>query len=193
MSENREKRIVVEDAPIEGRRMVESSYNSVVSDRRRISGVAITALVLAAVTAAVVIALLIVYNQRNNTDEALEKERAIAAAAQQTPNQPQPPVVVTVPPSQPATVPVPYPAPAPSQPATQPNTAPSSTSIEIEVTSRLLNDEQLRSQIVNVKVAGGTATLTGNVPDEGLKKRAETIAKAVNGVQTVINNITVQP
>jgi osmotically-inducible protein OsmY len=55
------------------------------------------------------------------------------------------------------------------------------------------NDEDLRSYAIDVKVSGGTATLSGHVPDEDLRKRAGKLAKAVNGVQSVINDIAVRP
>jgi osmotically-inducible protein OsmY len=43
-----------------------------------------------------------------------------------------------------------------------------------------------------VKVTGGTAVLSGRVPNEDLKKRAETLAKTVRGVQIIINDIAVR-
>jgi hypothetical protein len=140
--------------------------------------------------------MLIINSQQRNTDDQLAQERARTAALQQTPAQPaqQQPVIVNMPPSQPATVAVPYAVPSPSQPPPiDARTAPSSASVEIDVTSRLQNDEELRSYAIDVKVSGGTATLGGNVPDEDLKKRAGKLAGAVNGVQSVINDIAVRP
>ena len=191
MSEYREKRTLVQDVPVGRRPVVEARYDSVVNERRGISGVAVAALVVAAITAAVVITMLIINSQQRNSDEELAQERARTAAAQQTPAQPaqQQPVIVNMPPSQPAIVPVPYPVTGPSQAAP---TAPSSASVEIDVTSRLQNDEELRSYTIDVKVTGGTAILSGHVPDEDLKKRAEKLARAVNGIQSVINDIAVR-
>lgn len=189
LSEYREKRTVVQDVPVGSGPVVETRYDSVVNERRGMSGVAVAALVVAAITAAVVITMLIINSQQRNSDEELAQERARTAVAQQTPAQPagQQPVIVNVPPSQPAIVPVPYPVPGASQPA------PSSASVEIDVTSQLQNDEELRSYTIDVKVTGGTATLSGHVPDEDLKKRAGKLAKGVNGVQSVINDIAVRP
>lgn len=160
------------------------------------SGVAVAALVVAAITAAVVITMLIINSQQRNSDEELAQERARTAAALQTPAQPagQQPVIVNVPSSQPAVVPVPYPVPGPSQPPpTDARIGPSSASIEIDVTSRLQNDEQLRSFAIDVKVTDGAAILSGHVPDEDLKKRAERIARGVKGVQSVLNDIAIRP
>jgi len=155
------------------------------------SGVAVAALVVAAVTAAVVITMLILNSQQKKTDEDLAQERARTALAQQTPAQPQP-VIVNVPPSQPAIVPAPYPAPAAQAVPTETRTVPSNASVEIDVTSRLQSDEDLRTYAIDVKVTGGTAILSGRVPTDELKKRAETLAKTVRGVQSIINDIAVR-
>jgi osmotically-inducible protein OsmY len=44
-----------------------------------------------------------------------------------------------------------------------------------------------------VKVSGGVATLSGDVPTEQLKARAERLASRVKGVTSVTNNIVVKP
>jgi len=187
LSEYREKRTVIEDVPVGSRPVVETQHDSVVNERRGMSGVAVAALAVAVITAAVVITMLIINSQQRNSDEQLAQERARTAAAQQTPPQPAPqqPVILNMPSSQPAIVPVPYPVPGPSQPA-------SSANVEIDVTSRLQNDQELRTYAIDVRVTGGTATLSGNVPDEDLKKRAGKLARAVSGVQSVINDIAVR-
>jgi osmotically-inducible protein OsmY len=43
-----------------------------------------------------------------------------------------------------------------------------------------------------VKVNNGTATLSGDLPSEELKARAERVAMTVKGVKHVINKITVK-
>ena len=194
MSEYREKRTVIEDVPFASRPVVETRYDSVVRERPAMSGGAIAALVLAAIAAAVVITMLILNSQQNETDQ-LAQERVRAAAGDQTPAQPsQQPSVIVMPQSQPAAVqvPVPYPVPAQSPPA---ETAPSSASIEMDVSAKLLNDSDLRSPSVDVKVAvmAGTVTLRGFVPTEDLKIRAERLARTANGVRNVVNDLVVQP
>jgi hypothetical protein len=192
MSEYREKRTIVQDVPLGRRPVAETRYDSVVNEPRGMSGVAVAALVVAGITAAVVITMMIINGQQKSTDDQLAQERAKTAAAQQTPA--QQPVTVNVPTSQPNTVAVPYPVPGPSQPAPiEAKAAPSSTSIEADVNSRLQNDEELRSYAIDVKVSGGTATLSGQLPDEHLKMRAERKTGAVTGVQSVTNNITLRP
>lgn len=195
MSEYREKRTVIEDAPFASRPVVETRYDSVVRERPAMSGGAIAALVLAAIAAAVVITMLILNSQQSTTEDQLAQERARAAAAEQTPaSQPQQQPVIVMPQSQPATVPVPVPYPVPSQ-AAQAETAPSSASIEMDVSAKLLNDVDLRSPSVDVKVAvmAGTVTLRGHVPTEELKTRAERLARTANGVRNVVNDLVVEP
>ena len=197
MSEYTERRTVVEEPTIKrAQPVVETQYDSVVHERRGMSGGAVAALVLAAIAAAVVITMLIISNQQNTTEDQLAQERARNAAAQQAttqqPAQPsqQPPVIV-MPPSQPSTVPVPVPTPSQPAPAVTP-TAPSSTELEVDVNSKLLDDQDLRSASIDVKVSGNTAVLSGQVPSEELKSRAARIAKTVKGIRSVINNIQVK-
>ena len=84
--------------------------------------------------------------------------------------------------------------PVPSQPAPAVTpTAPSSTELEIDVNSKLLDDQDLRSSSIDVKVSGGTAILSGRVPSQELKTRAEKLARTVKGIRSVINNIVVKP
>ena len=46
---------------------------------------------------------------------------------------------------------------------------------------------------INTDVKDGVVTLSGQVKDDGEKLGAEAAAKAVNGVKSVINNITIAP
>ena len=195
MSEYRETRTTVEEVPIKrARPVVETQYDSVVSEERGMSGGAVAALVLAAIAAAVVITMLILNNQQSTTEDQLAQERARTAAAQQAtsqqPSQQQPVIVMPSQPSTPQQVPV----PAPSQPAPAATpTAPTSTELEIDVNSKLLDDQDLRSSSIDVKVSGGTAILSGRVPTQELKTRAEKLARTVKGIRSVINNIVVKP
>jgi osmotically-inducible protein OsmY len=186
MSEYREKQSIVRAEPLAGRPVVETQYDSVVRDRG-MSGGAIAALVVAGIAAAAVITMLVINGQQRSSDEALMRERAQAAANQQAPVQsPQQPVIVNVPPNQTA---VPAQAPVQSAPAA---VAPSSAEVELDVTSKLMDDPDLRSYPIDVKVSGGTATLSGHLPSEVLKMRAERLARTVKGVRSVVNNTTVQ-
>jgi hyperosmotically inducible periplasmic protein len=203
MAEIREKRTVI-DIPVERPRVVETEpvieteYDHIIHERRGISGAAVAAIVVAAMVAAIFITLLIVNNQQQSREDelAIERERAAAAerrAAQsaQQPQPLQPPQVVVVPQTQPSTVTVPVPSqPAPS--ASPSTSATSNLSIEVDVNSRLLDDPDLRSHPITVRLENGSATLSGSVPSEALKLRAEKLAMSVKGVRRVVNNITVQ-
>lgn len=195
MSDYSERRTVVEEIPIKrARPVVETQYDSVVHERRGMSGGEVAALVLAAIAAAVVITMLIVNSQQKNIDGELAQERARTAAAQQAtsqqPVQPaQQPQVVIVPST---TTPAPT-APAPSAAPPPAEAAPSNAQVEIDVTSKLLDDSELRAYPIDVKVAGGTAVLSGQVQSDDLKSRAEQLARSVRGVGKVINTITVRP
>ena len=201
MAEYEERHTVIEDVPIGRRPVVETQYDSVVHERRGMSGAAIAALVIAAIAAAVLITMMIVNSNQRDREAQLEIERdrarqaAAQSASQQTPSQSQPPIVV-VPPaqSQPSTVVVPPPVTAPSTspaPSTSSTPAVSDASIEVDVTTKMLDDQELRTHPLDVKFADGTATLSGNVPSEEIKVRAEKVAKTVKGVRRVVNNITV--
>lgn len=196
MAEIRETHTVVDEVPVERRTVIEEDYPPVVYERRGLSGGAVAALVIAGIIGAIVITLLILNTQQRNQDAQLEAERAradaaqrAAAQAQSTPQQSQPPVVVMQP-SQPVTVPV----PVPTSPAAAPSSSStSSVSTEVDVTTKLLDDANLRTHPIDVKVENGTATLSGELPSEELKARAESIASSVKGVRRVRNNITVKP
>jgi hypothetical protein len=196
MDEIREKRTVVHELPVSGRPVIENQYDQVSVERRGMSGAAIAAMIISAVMIAMFVTWLIVSNQQSE-ELAMERERALIAernaaqaqAARQEPQQqPQQPIVV-MPQSQPATVPVPVPVPVPAEPAT---TTPSNMSIEIEVNKKLLDDRELSTYPITVKVENGTATLEGSVPAEDLKTRAQKVASTVKGVRGVINNITIR-
>ena len=194
MSEYRETRI--EDVPIKrARPVVETRRDSVIRESRGMSGGAIAALVLASIAVGVLIAMLIVNIQQRNRDEELAQERERMAAAQQAqpsqqplqqPTQ-QPPIVVT---PQPSATPVPVPVPSQPAPTTAP---PSSTQLEVEVTSKFVDDQDLRTRALDVKVTGGTAVISGEVPTDELRDRAEKIARSVKGIRSVINSIVVKP
>lgn len=196
MSDYTEKRIVVQAVPVGRTPAVETRIDSVVGERRGMSGVAVAALVVAAIAAAVVITMLVLNNQQKTSDDLLAQERARTAAAQQAPAQPAPqqPLILTLPASQPATVAVPSLVVTPVQPPpSYKDSAPSNAALEIDVTSLLQNDPELRTYALDVKVTAGVAVLSGHVSDEALKQLAGKLAGTVHGVKRVVNNIAVSP
>ena len=195
MNEYTEKTTVNRAVPVDRRPIVEKQYESVVTERQPTSGVAIAAMVIAAVAAAVVITILVLNSQQSDRDQQLAVEREKAAAAQQQAMQrdqasQQPPVILTVPQQSPT---APAQTPSSSQAAPSEASAPTSIDIEIAVTSKLLDDQDLHSYAVDAKAKAGTVTLSGTLPNADLKARAERVARTVKGVRDVINNITVQP
>ena len=199
MAEIRERQTVIDGVPVDRRTVIEEDHPPVVYAQRGLSGGAIAALVIAGIAVAILITMLILNNQQQNRDQELAIERAraeaaerAAAQAQSAPQQSQPPVVV-VPPAQPPAIPIPAPMPSQSAPATAPSSSStSSVSLEVDVNTKLLEDPDLLSHPINVKVENGTATLSGELPSEDLKARAEKIAISVKGIRRVRNNITVK-
>ena len=197
MADYHERRTVIETEPTRRAGQVETEHDYVSYERRGMSGAAVAAIVLSAVAAAVLLTLLFTSNRSDSRDEELARERTEpvqTVPAQQPP--PQPPVVVTVPqpqtPPTTVTVPVPVPTPSASSNPTSSNPAVTDTSIEVDVISKLTDDPELRSHPINVKFSNGTATLSGLVPRESLKARAESVAMSVKGVKRIVNDIAVQ-
>jgi hyperosmotically inducible protein len=60
------------------------------------------------------------------------------------------------------------------------------------VESALNSRTQLRDADIDVAVAGGVVRLTGEVPDEALRQSAGTIARAVDGVRAVKNELRIE-
>ena len=195
MADYQERRTVIESEPPRRVGQGEIEHEYVSYERRGMSGGAVAAIVLSAIAAAVLLTLLFTSNRSDSEAELERTEPVQTVPAQQPP--PQPPVVVTVPqpqtPPSTVTVPVPVPVPAPSASGqSSSNQAVTDTSIEVDVISKLTEDPELRSHPINVKFDKGTVTLSGLVPREGLKARAEIVAKSVKGVTRVVNEITVQ-
>ncbi len=57
----------------------------------------------------------------------------------------------------------------------------------------LLAEDDLRESTVNVDVANDVVTLKGTVATAGQKKRAEEVAKSIEGVKSVKNDLQVKP
>ncbi|HUJ22426.1 MAG TPA: BON domain-containing protein [Bryobacteraceae bacterium] len=59
------------------------------------------------------------------------------------------------------------------------------------VMRRLANDADVKGGGLGIDVKDGVVTLTGKVETEKQKQKAEKLAKKVNGVKKVVNQITV--
>jgi len=69
--------------------------------------------------------------------------------------------------------------------------APKDSDIQVKVNERFTTSSELMG--ASASVADGVATLTGEVEDDAAKAEAETAAKDVKGVKSVVNNLTVTP
>jgi hypothetical protein len=82
----------------------------------------------------------------------------------------------------------------PATPAAAPAPAPrSDQDIASDIQSRITNESALNGQNIQVNVNGGTATLNGTVNNDASRALAAAESGGVNGVRTVINNLTVAP
>jgi FtsZ-interacting cell division protein ZipA len=195
MDEYQEKQKLFRDVPVKRARPVGGSpYEAVIHEHRGMSAGAVVALVLAAVAAAVAITLLIMNGQQKSRDDELAQAKAAQQSMPQPQQQPQLVPSQPVPQQNPAALPQPQvpaqlPAPAPqAQPA-----SPSNAELEVEAGGRLADDSQLRAYPIDVKVESGKAVLSGHVPNDELKSRAEILLMSIKGIRRIVNNIEVQP
>lgn len=64
--------------------------------------------------------------------------------------------------------------------------------ITAKVKTELIRDEFVKARDVNVDTFRGTVQLSGFVEREEQKQRAGEIARQINGVRDVVNNITIK-
>lgn len=69
--------------------------------------------------------------------------------------------------------------------------APKDSDVQVKVNEKFTASPDLMG--ASATVADGVATLTGEVKDDAAKTEAETSAKDVKGVKSVVNNLTVTP
>ena len=67
----------------------------------------------------------------------------------------------------------------------------SDVAITASVNARLAKDPDLSALRINVDTKDGAVTLTGPAPNESAKDRAATLAREVDGVKSVTNNLSV--
>ena len=68
-------------------------------------------------------------------------------------------------------------------------TNPTSTSVQQEVQTALMNDRLTKEYGIEVLDNNGVITLTGFVPTREVRDRAEAVARDIPGVQGVINQL----
>lgn len=73
------------------------------------------------------------------------------------------------------------------------NRGPSDDTLTQNVRAKLGADAALSSEVITVSTANGVVTLSGTVKSDADKSRAEQIARGVEGVKQVTNNLTARP
>jgi osmotically-inducible protein OsmY len=63
--------------------------------------------------------------------------------------------------------------------------------VTAEIKSALIKDESLQATAINVDTKNGAVTLTGTVPSQTARERALTLARKVEGVASVQNDLSV--
>lgn len=184
-------RVVVETPT--SRREVSRTETARVPERQGMSGAMVAALVVGAVALVTIIFLFLMSNQQNTMNDNQRVATTAPAPAQQPVivQQPAPqsqqPIVVQAPPAatQPAPVIVEQPAPAAPASGTDDST------IQSNIDRKMLDDRELATLGILASVSNGKVTLTGAVNSSALKTRAERVVRAVKGVSSVDNQITV--
>ena len=152
-----------------------------------ISGAALAAIVVGVIALAAIV-ILFIMNQQQATNDNLAAQQPSTTIVQQ-PAQQQPPVIV----QQPATTTQAPPVIINNPPATGSGgtSANDDANVQAAVDKKLSDDPTLSSLGITATVIDGKVTLTGMVKSEALKARVEREVRAVKGVRTVDNQISV--
>jgi BON domain len=177
-----QKRIVL-DSPGE-RREVTTETSSVGPKEFALSPGTIALIVLLAVVAIGI--TIYVVNNRN------ENEAANREIASQTNSAQVPPTVIQQPAAPPVIIQQPAAPPVVLEPPAQPSGAVIDDATMQELATKRLADEADLTG-VSVAITDGKASLTGNVSSADKKIKAGQVVKAVRGVKTVDNQLTVTP
>jgi hyperosmotically inducible periplasmic protein len=65
--------------------------------------------------------------------------------------------------------------------------------ITTQINAQLARDERLSAMSINVDTTAGQVLLKGTAPDMASRERATTLAKSVEGVLSVSNELTIKP
>lgn len=193
--QQRKSRVVVE-TPTTRREEVSYTHRERAPERSGYSTGMVAAVALTAIAlTAFVLFYLMNREDATNANTIVATTAPTPLPAAQTPiiiQQPaqQPPVIIEQPATtQPAPVIITPPAPAP--PAA--NTGLDDATIESQINRAFTDDPELSTLGITVTVSDGKATLIGSVATPETKSRVERLAKAIKGVRTVENKITVEP
>ena len=149
---------------------------------------------LTVLAVAVVVLLLLLFTnmQSNNANANLAAQQPSpqTTIVQQQPAQ-QPPVIIQqpAPATQPAPVIVNPPSSAPAG-GTAPS-VPDDASIQTAIDKKFLDDPVLSTLDITATVTNGKVTVVGSVKSEQMKSKIEKLVRAIKGVKSVENQITV--
>jgi len=183
------RRIVVE-TPNARREEVQSEAVRYPDRSGGVSGAALAAIVVGVIALAAII-ILFVMNQQQQQNANVATEQQPPQTIVQQPAQ-QPPVIVQQP--APATQPpviVQQPAPATGGGTTSSGNIPDDSTIQAAIDKKLSNDPQLSTLGVTATVLNGKVTLIGSVHSQAEKNQVERAVRAIKGVKSVDNQITV--
>lgn len=185
----RRSRVVVE-TPTETREVVES-HSVREPDRSGVSAGMVGVLVVVAIALITMLVLFWMNNQQTATDP-----NANVVAQQQPPQtvvqpaQQQPPIIIQQP--APATQPAPVIiAPGTASGGTATENPNDDMTIQSKIDKQLTDDPAFSSLGITATVLNGKVTLLGTVKTEALKAQVEKMARAIRGVKSVDNQITV--
>ena len=138
-----------------------------------------------ALTAIAVTAIVFLFLMNRGDDEGNTNINVRTAAATQPTPLAQVPVMVQTPMTQPTPIVITQPPPASS--------GTDDTALQMNVEKAFRNDTEIAVTSVIATVLDGKATLTGEVKTPALKQKAERLVRAVKGIASVENKITVNP
>jgi len=186
------RRIVVE-TPNARREEVHSEAVRYPDRSGGVSGAALAAIVIGVIALAAIIILFVMNQQQNAVNANTTAQQQPPQTVIEQPAQ-QPPVIVQQPaPAQQAPVIINgQPAPATNGGSTTSSAnVPDDSAIQTAVDKKLNNDPQLSSLGVTATVTNGKVTLIGMVHSQAEKSQVERAVKAVKGVKSVDNQISV--
>ena len=190
-----EHRRIVVDTP-NGRREEIHSEARRYPERSGVSGAALAAIVVGVIALAAIIILFVMNQQQNAVNANTTAQQQPQTVIQQPAPAQQPPVIVQQPAQQqPPVIINGQPAPATSSGttsggATNPNVS-DDAAIQTALDTKIDNDPALSSLGVNATVVNGKVTLTGMVHSQAEKSQVERAVRAVKGVKSVDNQISV--
>ena len=153
-----------------------------------ISGAALAAIVVGVIALAAIL-ILFMMNQQQATNENLAAQQPTTIIQQ--PAQQQPPVIVQQPATtttQPAPIIVNNPPPAGGSAGTSAN---NDLNVQAAIDKKLSDDPTLSSLGITATVMNGKVTLLGMVKTEALKAQVERAVRAIKGVSSIDNQISV--